>query len=210
MTEILPSTNSHRTYSSSPPRIYEIAEYNPNSCYVSTSSPYSLPDGYTLQYSPHDYPPSSLNWADNVLRYIPETDSLRVFFRRTDPADIKSTTRVTEGLDVFAAKDEAGKICYLEFRQADNILVPHTFDTTSNINEQPPLQLSHCYDSISDFFYIDLVSQEHAMKLDIVNLYDPTMTIIFDVENTTRRVSGFQIMGASRCIVKDIIKDNKQ
>lgn len=104
---------------------------------------------------------------------------------------------------MFVAKDEAGKICFMDFQHAKKTLVPHTFlNNSSIINNQPPLQLSHIYDSLSDLLCVDLISENYASKLDIVNLYDPTITIIFDVDNLTKRICGFIIMGASRCVAK--------
>jgi len=195
MTTLSPHSNSpHFT----PRRIHVLAEFRPR-----LQSPLALPEGYSIVHSTDEYPTSSLDWADNVIRYDSALDSLRLYFQRTESSAIKSTTAVAEGLDVFAAKDEDNRIRFLEFRQADKTLVPHTFDTMYFFRHQPPLQLHHTYDSISDLFCVYLVSQEHSAKLDIVNVYDPSITIVFDVEQKTKRISGFQIIGASKCVAKD-------
>eukprot|EP00026_Physarum_polycephalum_P018438 Phypoly_transcript_20029.p2 GENE.Phypoly_transcript_20029~~Phypoly_transcript_20029.p2 ORF type:complete len:104 (+),score=12.55 Phypoly_transcript_20029:143-454(+) len=83
-----------------------MSKYHDGLASVSIPSPFTLTPGCSLECRPFEYPQSDLDWADNVINYNTALDTLWLYFKHTLPDSIQCLEKVTEGLNVFVAKDE--------------------------------------------------------------------------------------------------------
>ena len=118
----------------------------------------------------------------------------------------------------------------MDFQNADQTLLPHLFKTTETILhssfsgspapasygpralssfEQPPLVLAHTYDSCADVFAIKLIAEDTYKNVATWDIPDLDLRFVFYVEKNTFRICGFEVLGASKCIAKNVVNPAK-
>jgi len=157
---------------------------------------------YPLPHSVVDREAPLWDWNDMVYRYNSEDDTYMIFFTRTTPDMIAGKKELTDTSSV--ALDSAGKILYLEFRQASATFGCHLLEYPAPVEGWPPCILRWKYserEGALDIYFIEESEVKSRFVRNQMAAKPFKYEIIFDCDKDGRFL-GIEILSAPTLLAK--------